>query len=419
MRFAVFGLPISHSKSPLLFNKIFPNIPYTRVSTDNPKEVIKIFSVLNLDGANLTSPLKQTIIPFLDSIESKAKKLGSVNTIKRVKNKLIGFNTDIVGIKNSLKDIGVDYKRKNCLIVGSGGSATAIASIINSKAKVSIIGRTKNKLRFLAFKYGLIYSTMDNLRENVQNSDIIFYTLPRNVKNPIKQSWLTGKKTFLNSNYFLGDKNSFASNWLIHQAVASYSLFLKLPKDSVGILKKANVFSKTYTSKISLIGFMGVGKSVLAKNLKKNDNLKILDIDKRIESDNLLTISNIFQRFGEDYFRKIENRTLLNILYENNFDVLSTGGGTPLNSNNFSLLKNRTYPIWLYSDIKTILKRVKFVSKRPLFSLDEKELKRRLKKRIGHYFKLSNLLIDVNSLSIFDMYKQVKLELESLGFFGK
>ncbi|WP_442267137.1 shikimate dehydrogenase family protein [Tenacibaculum sp. ZS6-P6] len=81
----------------------------------------------SLKGMNVTIPYKEEIIPFLDKVDKKAKKIGAVNTIKiSKKGKLKGYNTDYYGFKNSLKPL-LKEKHKKALILGTGGASKAIA----------------------------------------------------------------------------------------------------------------------------------------------------------------------------------------------------------------------------------------------------------------------------------------------------
>lgn len=81
----------------------------------------------SLKGMNVTIPYKEEIIPFLDRVDKKAKKIGAVNTIKITKKgKLKGYNTDYYGFKNSLKPL-LKEKHKKALILGTGGASKAIA----------------------------------------------------------------------------------------------------------------------------------------------------------------------------------------------------------------------------------------------------------------------------------------------------
>ena len=81
--------------------------------------------IKNLSGLNVTIPFKQSIISKLDNIHKDAKQIGAVNTIKVTGNKLIGYNTDHLGFKESITPF-LKAEHKNALILGTGGAAKAV-----------------------------------------------------------------------------------------------------------------------------------------------------------------------------------------------------------------------------------------------------------------------------------------------------
>jgi len=95
---------------------------------------------------------------------------------------------------------------------------------------------------------------------------------------------------------------------------------------------------------ISLIGYMGSGKSHVSKNLSKKLNFPLIDLDQRISEEHLLSIPEIFQKKGEIFFRKEEKRILETILNEEKDIILSLGGGTPVYYNNMDLINENIPP---------------------------------------------------------------------------
>ena len=89
--------------------------------------------------------------------------------------------------------------------------------------------------------------------------------------------------------------------------------------------------------RIILLGFMGVGKSTIGREVAEMLNWEHLDLDTVIEKKQKCTISEIFKQYGENKFREIERFWLKNISKYNNV-VISTGGGTPCYVNNMELL---------------------------------------------------------------------------------
>ena len=116
-----------------------------------------------------------------------------------------------------------------------------------------------------------------------------------------------------------------------------------------------------------LIGMMGSGKSSVGKLLANKLQFSIIDIDKEIEKYEKLTIKEIFENKGEDYFRVIESKYLLT---KRNSAVVSCGGGIILNKINREFLRTSGYTIYLKSSIPTLEKRLLNKNSRPLLGND-------------------------------------------------
>ena len=120
---------------------------------------------------------------------------------------------------------------------------------------------------------------------------------------------------------------------------------------------------------ISLIGYMGSGKSHIAKVLSLKLGLKLIDLDKEIILKNNLSIPEIFQKRGEIYFRKQERAVLEEILSTQKECILSLGGGTPAYYDNIDLITQNSESIYLRSSVKTLTERLlKQKQKRPLIA---------------------------------------------------
>ncbi|GHT39315.1 shikimate 5-dehydrogenase [Bacteroidia bacterium] len=133
--YGLIGFPLTHSFSKGYFNDKFAaeNIDAEYVNFEIPtikdfKEVIK--NNPNLKGLNVTIPYKEQVIPFLNGVDSDAKAIGAVNVIKfnrtKGKLKLIGYNSDITGFKESIAANIEAGNHQKALILGTGGAAKAV-----------------------------------------------------------------------------------------------------------------------------------------------------------------------------------------------------------------------------------------------------------------------------------------------------
>ncbi|MFN7675509.1 shikimate kinase [Flavobacterium sp.] len=120
--------------------------------------------------------------------------------------------------------------------------------------------------------------------------------------------------------------------------------------------------------KVILIGYMGVGKTTIARFLAQKMNWKWVDLDKIIEEKMNLSIKELFQQKGEIYFRKIEYEVFKELVENNEKLIISTGGGTPCYANNHLLLNDdEVVSIYLQASIAVIFDRLKEAkSERPL-----------------------------------------------------
>lgn len=102
-----------------------------------------------LVGLNVTIPYKEAIIPFLDKIDKKAKKIGAVNCITISKNKKTkGYNTDYYGFKKSLQPL-LKKHHKRALILGTGGASKAVAFALRKlEIEYDFVSRTPNEYQF-------------------------------------------------------------------------------------------------------------------------------------------------------------------------------------------------------------------------------------------------------------------------------
>ena len=120
---------------------------------------------------------------------------------------------------------------------------------------------------------------------------------------------------------------------------------------------------------ISLLGYMGSGKSHISKILSEKINFKFIDLDKEISKKKKQTIPEIFKTKGEIYFRKLEREVLEELLATEKNAVLSLGGGTPAYYNNMELINTQTTSIYLRTGVGTLSERLKLQKdKRPLIA---------------------------------------------------
>ncbi len=145
---ALIGDPIEHTMSPVMHNTAYKKlgldyayIPF-RVKPEELPRAVAGLKALNVRGFNVTIPHKVSIIPFLDSLDPLAEKIGAVNTVVNEDGELRGYNTDATGFIQALLGRKVEPKDKNAVILGAGGASRAISYILAERgAHLTILNR--------------------------------------------------------------------------------------------------------------------------------------------------------------------------------------------------------------------------------------------------------------------------------------
>tara|TARA_B100000886_G_scaffold194498_1_gene134032 strand:+ start:10 stop:522 length:513 start_codon:yes stop_codon:yes gene_type:complete len=141
-------------------------------------------------------------------------------------------------------------------------------------------------------------------------------------------------------------------------------------------------------SNVYLVGLMGSGKTSIGKILAKRMGMKFIDLDAEIIKDQQCSISEIFDRFGEEEFRHLENKKLLSTLDIDNC-VISTGGGIIMDQDNIKIMVENGSIIHLDIDLETQLLRIKNKKNRPLLKDkdDERNILVKMRKERDHIYK--------------------------------
>jgi shikimate kinase len=183
-----------------------------------------------------------------------------------------------------------------------------------------------------------------------------------------------------------------------------------------GIPKQMAIDSRSRAI-VCLTGFMGTGKSTVARLLARQIGCQHVDLDKRIIEAAGQTIPEIFARRGEAEFRSIEHEQLVRILGEaaeqNRSRLVSLGGGTTAQPQNLALLRQAgAVLVWLYCPVEELLRRVAHIQDRPLFR-DETSFRKLYEERLPFY-ELADHRVESNIEPL-----RVVEQLLALGIFPK
>lgn len=168
---------------------------------------------------------------------------------------------------------------------------------------------------------------------------------------------------------------------------------------------------------IVLIGFMGTGKTTIGRLLASRLGCPFVDCDKKVEYENGMTIREIFERYGEGYFRLKEKDMIARLSRYHNA-VIATGGGVVLSNENMRRLKRNGIIIALTASIETILERTSRRNTRPLlldFFAREQIVAKLLSEREQLYQK-ADFSIDTNSHSPQHVVTGIMIFLRQAGY---
>lgn len=164
---------------------------------------------------------------------------------------------------------------------------------------------------------------------------------------------------------------------------------------------------------IVLIGFMGTGKSEVGKELAKMLGYKFIDTDELIEKREGIPVSEIFDKYGETYFRKIESEIIEEVSIMKDV-VISTGGGAVIRSENRMNLKKNSITICLTASPEVIYERTKDYDNRPLLKTGDPYMRiKELLKEREPYYSEADIKIDTTQLEAQKVVETIMKEMRT------
>jgi shikimate kinase len=157
-----------------------------------------------------------------------------------------------------------------------------------------------------------------------------------------------------------------------------------------------------------MIGMMGAGKTAVGTALARSLNVAFVDSDHEIEEAANETIAEIFEKYGELFFRKKESQVLARLL-EGKACILSTGGGAFLQKDNRDLIARKGLAVWLKADEDLLWSRVRHKTTRPLLRVpDPRQKLSSLLKDREPYYREAGLVVEADeNYSVQDMADEV------------
>ncbi len=188
-QYAIIAHPVQHTMTPCMYHRAFAaagiegqvdRIDVTNEKLESFLTTVKTTNPLGLQGLIVSLPLKQDAAALVDELDSTAKEIGAINTIKIQDGKLIGYNTDWIGVMQAMEEKMAmpgarltTLKWKNVLVVGGRGvSCAAIYAFKKMGARVFVMNRTEERAQQLAKHFDIEYLPYDFT--TAQTFDVIF-----------------------------------------------------------------------------------------------------------------------------------------------------------------------------------------------------------------------------------------------------
>ena len=397
MKYGLIAEKLGHSFSKEIHNKLFDySYELCEVSGDSFDSFMK---KREFNGINVTIPYKQMVIPYLDEISDDARKIGAVNTIVNRDGRLVGYNTDFLGLYDLINRQNIVLENKKVLILGSGGTsktAFAVAESMNCSCVYRVSRKEGN---------GCI--TYEAAVKEHTDADVIINTTPVGMYpniavSPIDLDLFTNLSGVVDVVYnplntkLICDAKRKGINavgglyMLVSQAARAAEKFLNTDVNSCKI---EEIYKELYLSKqnIVLTGMPGAGKTTIGKILADMLGKTFVDTDELIVQKENKTIPDIFSEVGEKGFRKIESEVIFDLGSVQN-SIISTGGGAVLDYRNIDILKENGVVVFIDRDISSIVA----TEDRPLTSNREALEKKYAERysiyceRCDHHVKIGN-----------------------------
>jgi shikimate dehydrogenase/3-dehydroquinate dehydratase type I len=190
--FALFGNPVNQSLSPLMhnaaLNKMNINGRYVACCIKDLESAVNGVRGMDIRGVSVTIPFKVAVMAHLDEVDGDALKIGAVNTLVNANGKLKGYNTDWMGLVQSLEDV-LDIKGKVFVILGAGGTArAAIFGILKKGGIPAVLNRNIERGEHLAQEWGCPFYPLNKV-DQVSGDCLINTTpvgmIPETGKSPV------------------------------------------------------------------------------------------------------------------------------------------------------------------------------------------------------------------------------------------
>lgn len=389
--YGLIGSPLGHSYSHYI-HEMFGLYEFSLMPM-NEREFKKFIRKRDFSGLCITIPYKQKIMKYCDVISPAAEEIGAVNTLYFNGDKLCGTNTDYYGFSYMASKAGISFAGKTVLVMGSGGTCRTAATyarhsgagriVIASRSIKNAVTATKeltsklnpceieNFTGFQAVTYDsipfeeidiIVNTTPVGMYPDNDSSLIDLDKFPKLsgvldvIYNPAQTKLVTAaiKKAFPASGGFpmLIAQAALGAGFMLggsdaQQAQQIFTGRLAAEGENFNDLVD-RFYSKALTDTVNivLVGMPGCGKSVMGEELGKLTGKTVIDVNNVIEGMDEMSVSDILETKGEEYFVSRETEIIENAGKQKG-KIIVADSTVVLNPNNFNLLKQNGIIVYL------------------------------------------------------------------------
>ncbi|WP_242964751.1 shikimate kinase [Flavonifractor sp. An100] len=349
LEYGLIGEKLGHSFSPAIHRRL-GDYDYRLVELSS-QELGPFLEEGEFRGLNVTIPYKKAVIPYCRELTPQARHIGSVNTIvRRPDGTLLGHNTDYDGFSYLLRRVGAQVAGRKALVLGSGGASLTVQAVLRDlgAGEVVVISRTgENNYENLSRHRDaavLVNATPVGMypKEGMSPVDLEGFPVLEGVfdliYNPARTSLLLQAQ----------DRGLLWSNglgMLVAQAKAAAERFMgvSIPDERVEEITREMEREK---QNLVLTGMPGCGKTTVGQRLAQRLGRTFVDTDALVEEQAGCSIPELFDREGEEAFRRLEHQVLCQASREQG-RVIATGGGIVTRQENWGPLRQNAQVIFL------------------------------------------------------------------------
>lgn len=332
MRRGLIGEHLGHSYSQRI-HETLGGYPYELIEVA-PQDLDAWMKNKDFAALNVTIPYKKAVIPYLEELDERARRIGAVNTIVNDHGRLIGKNTDYYGCRFMLEQAVMEIQGRKVILLGNGGAAQAVQAVLEDLGAAAIV-KVKRNPSPETLTYEEAYRDHSDAQVIVNTSPVGMF--PAQEGLPVELDRFPQLESVADVIYNphrtrliveaqkRGCRTATGLSMLTAQAAEAIEAFIGKPVAPKSILRMTAELAREKMNLV-LIGMPGCGKSTIARKLAEISGRPAVDIDQRIVERIGMPIRDFFAQQGEARFRQIEAEILAEVTLQTG-QIIATGGG--------------------------------------------------------------------------------------------